>query len=310
MKILFITYTRIGDAVLSSGVLNYLVDRYPDAHFTIVCGPLAASLFDAVPRLDQVIVMTKRPFDGHWLSLWRAVRAVKWDLVIDLRRSLVSYFIPARKRHVLGSTDNTIHRVQLLSTVLDMAESADPYLYVAPKNEEAAVRLIPKDISVLAIAPLAADPGKTWPTGRFAVLGQRLLDMGGPCQGWRVAVFGGPGDAEAAGPVIEALKEYKPISMLGQTDLLTVYAALKRCRAFIGNDSGLAHLAAAADLPTLAIFGPTDPVCYGPWGERCQVVRADSTDPQVEELEPENVEAAFRHLMASFPEQVQGGDSK
>ena len=73
------------------------------------------------------------------------------------------------------------------------------------------------------------------------------------------------------------------------------------------------------DLPTsppprtyrpLAIFGPTDPVCYGPWGERCQVVRADSTDPQVEELEPENVEAAFRHLMASFPEQVQGGDSK
>ena len=310
MKILFITYTRIGDAVLSSGVLKHLIDRYPDALFTVACGPLAASLFDAVPRLDQVIVMTKRPFDGHWFSLWRAVRAVKWDLVVDLRRSLVSYFISSRRRATLGATDNTIHRVLLLSSVLDLAEPAAPYLYTAPKNEEAAARLIPDSGPVLAIAPMAADLSKTWPSERFAALGQRLLDMGGPSEGWRIAVFSGPSDAEAAGPIIGALKEYKPITVFGQTDLLTIYAALKRCRAFIGNDSGLSHIAAAAGLPTLAIFGPTDPVCYGPWGERCRVVRADSADPQMGELEPENVEAAFRHLMTMVLAQDRANDSK
>lgn len=299
MKILFITYTRIGDAVLSSGVLKHLVDRYPDARFTVACGPLAASLFDAVPRLDEVIVMTKRPFDGHWFSLWRTVRSVKWDLVVDLRRSLVSYFIPSRKRAVLGATDDTVHRVSLISTVLNLPGPAEPYLYVAPRNEEAAARLIPENGPVLAIAPMAADVGKTWPAEHFAALGRRLLDSGGACEGWRVAIFGGPADAEASAPIVEALAEHRPIAIFGQTDLLTVYAALKRCQAFIGNDSGLSHLAAAAGLPTLAVFGPTDPVCYSPRGENCRVVRANSAAPKVEELDPENVEAAFRHLLVA-----------
>ncbi len=310
MKILFITYTRIGDAVLSSGVLKHLVDRYPDARFTVACGPLAASLFDAVPRLDDVIVMTKRPFDGHWFSLWRKVRAKKWDLVVDLRRSLVSYFIRSRKRAVLGATDNTIHRVPLLSSVLNLSEPADPFLYTAPKNEEAALRLIPDGSPVLALAPMAANPNKTWPVDRFAVLGQRLLGTGGPYEGWRVALLGGQNDADAAAPVLDALKEHRPMALFGQADLLTVYAALKRCRAFIGNDSGLSHLAAVAGLPTLAVFGPTDPVCYAPWGEKCRVVRANSDDPQIGELEPENVEAAFGHLMDSVQGQDQAEHAK
>ncbi len=301
MKILFITYTRIGDAVLSSGVLKHLVDRYPDARFTVACGPMAASLFDAVPRLDNVIVMTKRPLDFHWFSLWRTVRSVKWDMVVDLRRSLVSYFVRARHRHVLSATDNSIHRVALLSSVLGLNEPAAPHLFTAPKNEEAAARLIPDKEPVLAIAPIAADRRKTWPLESYSALAKRLLDKGGPCEGWRVALFGGPADAGLAEPVVEALEEFKPIKFFGQTDLLTVFAALKRCRAFVGNDSGLSHLAAAAGLPTLAVFGPTDPVCYSPWGGQCAVVRADRDDPQIGELQPENVEAAFSHLMDSVP---------
>ncbi len=301
MKILFISYTRIGDAVLSTGVLSHLVDRYPDAQFTVACGPLAASLFDAVPRLDDVIVMTKRPFDGHWFSLWRKVRAVKWDLVVDLRRSLVSYFIPSRKRAVLGITDNTIHRISLISSVLDLSEPAAPHVYIARRNEEAASRLIPDNGPVLAIAPIAADAGKTWPTGRFIELAHNLLGPQGLCDGWRVGFFGGPADADAASPIIEALSDYKPIAVFGQTDLLTVYAALMRCQAFVGNDSGLSHLAAAAGLPTLAIFGPTNPVCYRPWGEYGNAVRANTLHPQIEDLSAEDVEAAFRRLLDSAP---------
>src|SRR5690606_21253368 len=129
----------------------------------VACGPLAASLFDAVPRLDEVIVISKRPFDGHWFSLWRSVRSVKWDLVVDLRRSLVSYFVRARKRRVLGATDDSVHRVDLLSSVLDLPEPAAPYLFTAQKNEDAAARLIPSGAPVLALAPVAAKLEKTWP---------------------------------------------------------------------------------------------------------------------------------------------------
>src|SRR5437868_5041793 len=81
VRILFITATRIGDAVLSTGVLRYLVDTYPAARFTIACGPLAASLFAGVPRLDDIIVLDKRPMLGHWLALWRRTCGTRWDVV-------------------------------------------------------------------------------------------------------------------------------------------------------------------------------------------------------------------------------------
>ena len=70
MRILFITSTRIGDAVLSSGLLAHLIERYPDARITIACGPAAAPLFAAVPNLDRVIPMAKQRYGLHWLSLW------------------------------------------------------------------------------------------------------------------------------------------------------------------------------------------------------------------------------------------------
>ena len=72
--ILFITSTRIGDAVLSSGLIRKLADEAPGARFTIVAGPLAAPLFEQVPNLDALIVMEKRTGGGHWWRLWQRVR--------------------------------------------------------------------------------------------------------------------------------------------------------------------------------------------------------------------------------------------
>ena len=55
MRILFVTATRIGDAVLSTGLLSHLLDRYPMARLTIAAGPVAAPLFAAVPRLERIM---------------------------------------------------------------------------------------------------------------------------------------------------------------------------------------------------------------------------------------------------------------
>src|SRR5689334_23968356 len=82
MNILFITATRIGDAVLSTGLLAHLVERYPGAAVTIAAGPVAAPLFEAVPGLARRIVLEKRRWSGHWLMLWRATVATRWDLVV------------------------------------------------------------------------------------------------------------------------------------------------------------------------------------------------------------------------------------
>jgi ADP-heptose:LPS heptosyltransferase len=262
LKILFITNTRIGDAILSSGVLHHLVATYPEARFTVVCGRLPQTLFAAVPRLDRVIVLKKRRFDLHWWDLWREVRGTRWDMVIDLRRSFLSYFLRARERHVIGKANDKVHRVVHQSSVLALPAPAAPHLYLAPHHIAAARQLIPAGAPVLAIAPIAAAAEKTWPAENFAALARTLL--AGPCAGWRIAFFGGPGDAEKAVPLVDAFPE--ALKVFGQPDLLTVAAALKECAAFIGNDSGLAHLAAASNVPSLAVFGPSDPIRYAPFG--------------------------------------------
>jgi len=87
MRILFVTATRIGDAVLSTGLLDYLTDRHPTARLTIAAGPVAAPLFEAVPQLERLEVIEKLRWSAHWLPFYAAVATRRWDLVVDLRGS-------------------------------------------------------------------------------------------------------------------------------------------------------------------------------------------------------------------------------
>src|SRR5690606_33565641 len=73
MNILFVTSTRIGDAVISTGLLSHLISRYPAASITVACGTLPAPLFVPAPGVVRVIEMVKQPWGGHWLRLWAEV---------------------------------------------------------------------------------------------------------------------------------------------------------------------------------------------------------------------------------------------
>src|ERR1700722_10114905 len=102
MDILFVTATRIGDAVLSSGLLGYLIERHPGARLTIAAGPIAAPLFEAVPGLDRLITVHKQPFAAHWLALYGAVAQRRWDVVVDLRGSALAWLLRAGERRVMA----------------------------------------------------------------------------------------------------------------------------------------------------------------------------------------------------------------
>src|SRR5262245_59824935 len=91
MHILFVTATRIGDAVLSTGLLSHLVARHPGARLTIAGGPVAAPLFAAVPRLERIIVVDKRRWGMHWPLLYAQTIGRRWDLVLDLRGSAIAW---------------------------------------------------------------------------------------------------------------------------------------------------------------------------------------------------------------------------
>src|SRR5271156_5186844 len=98
--ILFITGSRIGDAVLSSGLIRTLAEEVESARFTIVGSALTAPLFAEVPGLARLIVMEKRPVGLHWLGLWRRTIGQNWGLIVDLRGSGLSGFLRRKRRAV------------------------------------------------------------------------------------------------------------------------------------------------------------------------------------------------------------------
>jgi heptosyltransferase-3 len=273
VNLLFITATRIGDAVLSSGVLGALIARHPGAGVTIACGPAPAPLFADVPGLARIVVLEKRPLGGHWLGLWRACAGVRWDLVVDLRNTAASRLLRARTRHVLGRRADSAHQVERLAAAVGLSPPPAPRLWLTPAHRRAAAGLVGDGTPVLALGVTANWRGKLWPAERFVEIGRRLTAPRGLMPGGRIAVLGAASERALAQPVLDGLARDRVIDLVGRVDLPTAGAALERCALFIGNDSGLMHIAAAAGTPTLGLFGPSRDEHYAPWGPACAVVR-------------------------------------
>lgn len=281
-RILFITATRIGDAVLSTGVLGALHDRFPEARFTIAAGPAAAPLFAEMPRLDRLIVLRKGPLARHWWRLWLQTVTTPWSLIVDFRRSAMRYLLFSRRRLVIGPDRPGVHKLVQAAAMLGLEDAPPrPRLWLGQQHMRDAARLIPSGAPVLALGPTANWPGKQWPAERFVALTEMLTGPGGMMPGARVAVFAGPDERATAEQVIARIPADRLIDLAGTVDLLTAYACLSRCRLYVGNDSGLMHLAAASGVPTLGLFGPSKDEHYAPWGPHCAVARTPESFDEI-----------------------------
>jgi lipopolysaccharide heptosyltransferase III len=310
MHILFVTATRIGDAALSTGLLSYLIDRHPAARLTIAAGPAAAPLFEAVPGLERLVVIEKRRWSAHWLPFYAVVAMRRWDLVVDLRGSALAWLLRTGERRVMGKGDAREHRVRQLGRLFGLDPPPNPRLWTAPHHERAAGELISAGAPVLAIGPAANWRGKQWRAERFAELAQRLTAAEGPLASARVAVLAASHEREQALPLLAVIPRHRRLDLVGKVDLLTAVAVLRRCAMFIGNDTGLMHMAAAAGTPTLGLFGPSPSSQYAPWGEFTALVRSEdppeamfgpgfdhrTTDTLMDGLSVDAAEAGARRL--------------
>ena len=124
--------------------------------------------------------------------------------------------------------------------------------------------------SGVAVHPGASGPGKRWPTRHFAEVG-RSLSRDPSC---RHLLLKGPLDGETVKEVRAGLAEdsarWETVSI---ENLSRLAAVLSRCRLFIGNDSGITHLAAALGIRTIALFLDTDPRIWAPRGPRVELLR-------------------------------------
>ena len=275
MQILFITSSRVGDAILTTGILKYLVDNYKTAKFTIACGPVAKGLFDNVPGLEAIITMRKESLLGHWRRLYFSTFLKRWDLVVDLRGSAIAWFLPTKKRVIYKKKNKIIHRIEDMQNIPNGNTPHSPYIWLSKENKKFADDILGERMAqaLIIIGPTANWGAKIWEADRFSNLVHLLTSNFCSLQSAMIAVVGGPGEELIAKPILDAIPSERSIDLVGAIPFLDVAAVLERATLYIGNDSGLMHLSAAVGAPTLGLFGPTREANYRPWGPRCAYVR-------------------------------------
>lgn len=296
-RLLFVTLSNIGDLVLTTPALMALHQQYPTALIDIVADRRSSELLRHSPFLGTLFHRDKAEGLPGVLKLLRELRRTRYEAVVDLRTDWLPWLLRTRRR----STRRTAHaqaphsaaqHFEVAAALLPAPFSMPPSRVWFGPADQAAARdwLATAPGRRLAIAPGANWPPKCWPAGRFAGCVQALRHAFDS-----VVVLGGPADAPAAAEV-KAAAGLPVLDLTGRTSLCEAAAVLQDCAAFIGNDSGLGHLAAAVGLPVVTVFGPGKPERYRPWGARTALCYAPGQD--LSRLDPAVVAQQMLQLLA------------
>ena len=298
-RLLVITLSNIGDLVLTTPVFEALARHYPGVPIDIFGDARSAALLAAAPYAGETFLYDKR---GGWparFALLRALRRRRYLVVVDLRGPLVGRLLraerslckPRRRRLDQHAVDEHFAALAPL-----LADNTPPpcRLYLSSVDIEAARKLL----STLPGARwLAVAPGANWPGKKWSREGYReLLLHAAQCFDGAI-ILGSPQDVADAQAI--ASQDLPCLNTAGTTDLRTAAALLARAAAFVGNDSGLGHIAAAMGTPSLTLFGPGNPQRYGPRGPHARIVLAPQNDLTL--LSVVHVWSALQPLLARAP---------
>lgn len=259
-------------------MLETLRAQYPQAQFTIACGGVAAPIFQAFPNLEQLYVLRKQKAGLHWLKLWWTCCQKHWDLIVDLRGTGISYFLCTKTRKVWKSSGNTTQlRVQQMAEFIGQTTPTSCKIHLTEEHRKKAKALLPKKGPVLMLSPAANWDKKCWPAENFLELAQQLTAKRGLLPNAVIGILGSPDQRAELLPLLHAFPKDQQLDVTGNVDLLTLAACLEQTDLFVGNDSGLMHLAAAMGTPTLGLFGPSRSEVYGPFGPKAAYIRVPKT---------------------------------
>lgn len=299
-KILIRGTNWIGDAILTLPAVASVRATYPKAHIAILVKPLVADVYSLFSDVDEVIIYEHK-FDTPTgvLRLARNLKKEKFDLAILLQNAIEAAIIAlaAGIPHRAGYDSDgrgllLTHRVRRTKAI-KMVHQVDYYLEMVQALGCVAVhremnlrakinfsdardvlrKFLPESTQkdVIGIAPGATyGAAKRWFPDRFAEVADKIAGRFGT-QG---IILGGKADRETAREVQEKAK-VELINLAGKTNLREAIYLISACRLLISNDSGLMHIAGALGIPTIAIFGSTNPVTTSPVGKRSVVVRKE-----------------------------------
>ncbi|MBS0171406.1 MAG: lipopolysaccharide heptosyltransferase II [Nitrospira sp.] len=289
-RILLIKPSSLGDIVHAMPTLAALRERFPQAEVTWLVKRQWAPLVEVIVGVDRVCAVD-RGLMG-WLGRVPELRAAGFDLVVDLQGLFRSGamagltgcarragFANAREgspffytqRVVVPSTPmHAVDRYLLVAEALGAARPSKPrFEFLDRPDDRQAVDSLLAQAGIDGSSPWVAMnvsarwETKRWPPQHFAEAADRLAER----YGVPVVLIGGPAERPESLAVTERMHT-KAVDLTGQTPVRWLPGLLRRASLLLTNDSGPMHIAAAVETPVVALFGPTDPVKTGPYGQR------------------------------------------
>lgn len=268
MKILVISSNLIGDTILSTGVIEHFYKKYPKAKFTFLIGPTSGQIYEHFPGLDKIISIKKKRLNFHWLKMYFQCWHIKWEIVIDLRSSLLPYLLLTKKKYIFKK-NKKLHHIDQLNHSFNIKKS-NLFIYTDNKEQSIVESNLEKNFQYVVIFPGGNWTPKIWPVNEY----NKLLNI--LCNKFSNLKFIIVGSLQEKKLYFEAIKvnldDNLFINLMGKSLTLTA-AYMKKSTLFIGNDSGLMHLSFASRLSTIGLFGPTNDNLYGHQTSNCFVVR-------------------------------------
>lgn len=293
--ILIIKPRAIGDVLLATPVIENIKSQFPHIEIDFLCENFAADVVRGNPFLRDVLTFDKKR--SYTLAIINQIRRKKYDIVIDLfgnpRTALLTRWSGAQTRigfpfrgRAYAYTDcvtprgGEVHNVEFNLDVLKHFNvpiiSKNPLFSISNDDQIVAERFFSdNNLSGKKIIGINASGGwytKKWNLNSFSRLIEKILSNGN----YEFVLFWGPGELEDAETIQKNVKTRT--YCIPKTTLKEMGALLQRCSYVISNDSGPMHIAASLNVPTLGIFGPTNPHLQGPYGEHHLWVRNEQLD--------------------------------
>jgi heptosyltransferase III len=267
--ILVVKWDEIGDMVVALHLFHYIKSAYPNAVLDVLCKPLLAPVLQSNPSVHQVLTSTRQ---------WN----MKYDMVIELRGTfktlLKSVFYPPKWRLDKGTT-----RLKLLNTPTKPNDRKVNEMVLHPlipvgsyhvqrffpdSNDVNVVRQLIPTLPFTIMHVKANKLLKEWPADRFALISDYLFSE----FGLATVCIGTQSERDEISQFCDTVNHSCIFNLAGQLTLNQLYVLCTHARLYIGNDSGPMHIANAAGLPLIGLFGPGPAEIFYPEGEHVQIL--------------------------------------
>ncbi len=271
-RILVISLNNLGDVVLTFPVVDILRRDFPAADLSVVLGQKSRGLLINNSNIKHLFVLPQRDLWRQRLRWLMELRKERFDLVVDLRHTLIPFFLMPRYRTPLirfgkSSKHVRFRYLDILNTVHPCEGTAERFCFQPTEHEQEETqnllseRLNPGE-RFIVFAPGSANHRKRWVEERFAAVADWLTQE----YGFRV-IFTGTQDESLIIERIQSKMKMTALDLSGQLSFHQFGIVLQQSVCVLLNDSAPLHLASYLNVPTLALFGPSNPSIYGPWSD-------------------------------------------